>query len=334
MQAHGAPALAGRSSTGILGGMVHGEIADGGRVLAVVPVRDGQPSLGAGEAIAEAGGAAVLIGSGTEPAAAALPSLSAGWCAEVGDYAPARWAAALAEVLTDTAAVLLPASPDGRDLAPRLAAAMDRPLLAGCCAVAEGLVEVVRFEGRVVVAVAVDGPLVATLMVGMRSAEPAGVPPRLRALDLTLGQQPDVEVLEVLPPDLATADLADARRIFAAGGGLTHGEPAGAQAVDLLAGIATALGASYGATRVVTDAGHAQYQRQIGTTGVIVDPDLYVAFGISGASQHLGGLGRPDHVVSVNPDAECPMSAMADLVIVADAPPLLCELADRLGVRR
>ena len=74
------------------------------------------------------------------------------------------------------------------------------------------------------------------------------------------------------------------------------------------------------------------YDRQIGTTGVTVDPELYVAFGISGAAQHVGGLGTPEHVVSVNTDPSCPMTLMADLGIVADAPSVLAALADRLGV--
>ena len=96
--------------------------------------------------------------------------------------------------------------------------------------------------------------------------------------------------------------------------------------------MAAALGGSAGATRVATDAGWTGYERQIGTTGVAVDPDLYVALGVSGAAQHIGGLGAPRHVVSVNTDPSCPMTAMADLGLVTDAGALLAELADRLGV--
>ena len=63
-----------------------------------------------------------------------------------------------------------------------------------------------------------------------------------------------------------------------------------------------------------------------------VNPGLYVAFGISGAAQHVSGLGAPDHMVAVNTDPCCPMMAMADLAIVTDAPAVLGELAERLGV--
>jgi electron transfer flavoprotein alpha subunit len=96
--------------------------------------------------------------------------------------------------------------------------------------------------------------------------------------------------------------------------------------------VAAAIGGSAGATRVATDAGWTGYERQIGTTGVTVDPDLYIALGVSGAAQHTGGLGSPRHVVSVNTDPSCPMTAMADLGLVTDAGALLAELARRLGV--
>ena len=96
--------------------------------------------------------------------------------------------------------------------------------------------------------------------------------------------------------------------------------------------VGEALDASMGATRVVTDAGYVGHERQIGTTGVAVDPALYVAFAISGAVQHTAGLGHPEHVISVNTDPHCPMMAMADLAVVTDANGLLDELAARLGV--
>jgi electron transfer flavoprotein alpha subunit len=87
-----------------------------------------------------------------------------------------------------------------------------------------------------------------------------------------------------------------------------------------------------GATRVVTDAGWTDHQRQIGTTGVAIDPDLYVALGVSGATQHTGGLGAPHHVVSVNTDPSCPMTSLANLGLVTDATGLLLALAGRLEI--
>ena len=81
----------------------------------------------------------------------------------------------------------------------------------------------------------------------------------------------------------------------------------------------------------MTDAGWVDVERQIGTTGAVVDPDLYVAVGISGALQHVSGLGHPRDVVAVNLDPSCPMMALADLAIVTDAPAFVAALERRLS---
>jgi electron transfer flavoprotein alpha subunit len=303
-------------------------------VVAVVPVREGVPPLGADETVAEAEGAALLVGTGVTEAAGELASLRTGWLAENGTFAPGRWAVQLAAVLAGTERILLPASPDGRDLAPRLAAELGRPLLAGAIRVGLEGAEVARWGGRVCVDLAADGPFVATLQPRVRGSEPAGVAATLAELNLPEASSvPDATVVEVLDPEPRTVDLAEAARIFGAGAGLGHGRLDGPSAVELLGRLAAALGASLGATRVVTDAGWTGYQRQIGTTGVVVNPELYVAFGISGAAQHLGGLGDPAHVVSINTDPSCPMTAAADLGIVADAQAVLLELAGMLEVQ-
>ena len=85
-----------------------------------------------------------------------------------------------------------------------------------------------------------------------------------------------------------------------------------------------------GATRVITDRGWVGHERQIGTTGVVVDPSLYIAFGISGAVQHTSGLGQPDHIISVNTDPHCPMMQLADLAIVSDANEVVAALIEKL----
>jgi electron transfer flavoprotein alpha subunit len=299
--------------------------------LAVVVVRNGNLPVGAPEAVAEAGGRVLLLGSGTVRAASELGAPRA-WAAETVGAAPAGLSAALVPVLEHVTLLILPASPDGRDLAPRLAAALDRPLL-GCATSAvvhEGgvVATLARLEGRLEVEVASTGPAVVTLLPGCRSPLP---PSNGEVFEVVLDVPPgvDAERLEVLEPDPETMDLADARRVVGAGAGL--GAKDGAT-FDLLRAVAARLGATAGATRVVTDAGWMGHERQIGTTGVSIDPDLYLALGVAGASQHTGGLGSPRHVVSVNTDPSCPMTAMADLGLVTDAHALLEELADRLGV--
>jgi electron transfer flavoprotein alpha subunit len=138
----------------------------------------------------------------------------------------------------------------------------------------------------------------------------------------------DPTVVAVLPPDVTTMDLAEADRIFSGGAGLDS-----ASRFVQLRAVAAALGASMGATRVISDRGWVEHQRQIGTTGVVVDPNVYLAFGISGAVQHTAGLGAPDHIVSINTDAHCPMMQLADLAVVADANAVLDEL-ERLVLDR
>lgn len=303
-------------------------------MIAVIVVRDGMLPLGADETVAEAGGQALLVGTGVKEAAGELTTLKTGLLAENGPFAPGRWAAQLAGVLVEFDQVLLPASPDGRDLAPRLAAELGRPLFPGAVRITAGQVELSRWDSRVTVTQPATAPFVATLEPGSRGlpADP-GHGKHITTITLLERDVPDVEVLEVLAPEPGTVDLAEAPRIFGAGAGLGHGDLDGPSAVKLLGSVASALGASLGATRVVTDAGWTGYHRQIGTTGVVTAPELYVAFGISGAAQHIGGLRDPAHVVSVNIDPSCPMTAMAELGIVADAQSVLVELARLLEAR-
>lgn len=298
--------------------------------IAVVPVRGGVLPAGAEEAVAEAAGIVLLAGSGTGIAAADL-AVDAEWIgtAEIGDVAFGAWAAALGPVLVPYDLVLLPASPDGRDLAPRLAAVLTRPLLAGAVELRADGVHLSRCGGLVTEHVAVDGPVVVTLQPGVRGVSPRrGELPEPRPVVVDLPAGHDADVLDVSPPDPRTMDLAESPRILAGGAGLR-----GPEDFVLLSRVAAALGASMGATRVVADIGWVEHERYIGTTGVVVDPDLYVAFGISGAIQHVTGLGAPEHVAAVNTDPSCPMMAMADLAIVTDAPALLEEIARRLGVQ-
>lgn len=302
-------------------------------MLAVVVVRDGQLPAGAHETVAEAGGAVLIGGSGTGKAADGLDVASRVWLLEVPSVAPAALAGTLAQALRHVDMAVLPASPDGRDLAPRLAVILGRPLLAGAVRCTPDEVEVTRLDDRLSVRVGVDGPVVVTLRPGRRGTLAPAQRKQVSALTPDTGETSlDAESVELLQPEPGVVDLAEARRIVGGGAGLVPAGADGAAMMRLLADVGAALGASAGATRVVTDAGWMSYDRQIGTTGVSVGPDLYIAFGISGAAQHVGGLGAPEHVVSVNTDPSCPMTAMSDLGIVADAPAVLGGLAERLGV--
>jgi len=329
-----------------------------GRAVAVVVARDGRLPIGAHQAVDEARGRAIVVGAGAEAGAAALVGAEQVWWSETGPgLRPGALAAWLAPRVGHIAMVVMPASPDGRDLAPRLAAVLDRPLVAGAacatCRTGDGDGEggpaatpsvralVARIDDQVLVPVEIDGPAVVTLAPGLPVPVRDRAVPVLRPLpepehvgSADAGARLDPELIALVEPDLHTMDLSDASRVVSGGAGLAVGldDHRAAGTFALLGEVAAALGGSAGATRVATDAGWTGYERQIGTTGVTIDPDLYLAFGVSGAAQHVGGVGSPRHIVSVNTDGSCPMTAMADLGLVTDARALLEELARRLGV--
>lgn len=297
-------------------------------MLAVVFVRDGVIPSGGDEVIAECSGRVLLCGTGTQAAASAVHGTSVRTL-ETGVFAPGALASAIAPFVDDDV-VVLPGSPDGRDLAPRLAHALRRYLLAGAVRVTDRQAWVARAGGREIHEVTVEFPFVATMIPGARGIEPgegsSGSPTELPPP--AAAASADCTVLEVLPPDVATMDLTEAPRILGGGAGLDA-----SARFDQMRDVATSLGASIGATRVITDRGWLPHSRQIGTTGCVIDPELYLAFGISGAVQHTAGLGQPQHIVSVNTDPHCPMMQLADLAIVCDANAALDALETKLAER-
>lgn len=298
-------------------------------MIALIPVRNGVLPAGAPDAIAEAGGRVLVAGSAT--ADADVDGIASEvLLAELGSVELGRWASTLApiiESLPEADIVVLPHSPDGRDLAPRLAAELGRPLLAGATGVTAHRVRVARRGGLELHELRPTGPFVATLQPGVRGGLALDTPPTVTELHpapATVDAH-DAVVVEVLPPDVQTMDLTEASRIIGGGAGL--------QTDDRFAQLdrfAVAIGGVMGATRVITDRSWVHHDRQIGTTGVVVDPELYLSFGVSGAVQHTSGLGHPDHIISVNTDPHCPMMMMSDLAIVADANETLDELLRQL----
>ena len=128
-------------------------------------------------------------------------------------------------------------------------------------------------------------------------------------------------------PDLATAQIV-------IGGGVALGS---AENFQLIEKLAKTLGAAVGATRAAVDAGYAPNDWQIGQTGKIIAPDLYIAIGISGALQHLAGIQGAKKIVAINSDPEAPLVKLADVALIGDLfeiiPQLVAEL-ERLGISR
>ena len=241
-------------------------------------------------------------------------------------------------------AVLLPGSANGSDLAPRLAARLGAACLIDCAgAVPDG-------DGLAAVRWAFDDraqecwrvpprlPLVATVRPGSRGA-PRRRPRPLRLVPVPpagpgrgggqAGARPGPRRLRALPADPRSVRLAEASRIVAAGLGI--GSRDALRQVEELADL---LGASPGASRPLADRGWVAFDRQIGVTGQVVSPELYVAVGISGAVQHTEGIHDAKTVVALNLDASCPMMALADLAVVGDATKVVPALLSALRERR
>jgi electron transfer flavoprotein alpha subunit len=297
--------------------------------LAIVLLRDGALPVGADEVTAEADGVVAIVGTGVDHV-----DLNALISARRVVLAECAWrdrvdAARQVVAGLDAVIVIAPSSPDGRDMAPRLAARLQWPLLAGAISVDSQAAHLSRVGGRVIEQHRITGPVVATLIPGLRGSSPAGVVPTVERFNVlaSSGHAGSVTTLEVLPPDAATMDLAEATRIVGGGQGLRSTEK-----FEQLGRVGAAIGASLGGTRVASDAGWIPFERQIGTTGVAVNPRLYLAFAISGATQHVSGLGTPDHIISVNTDSSCPMMATANLAITADANAVLDALERRLNL--
>jgi len=247
----------------------------------------------------------------------------------------AERAAAIIGVETD-ALVLLGAGPDGRDVAGTLSGLTSLGVLVNATAVdwSDGrpTVEMGTFGGKIVtISTFTGGGGIVTVRPNTVVAEAAATPGTVEAAaprsDPAL---PRVPVLDQVVEAGAVAPIEEARIIVAGGRGV--GGPDGFALVQELA---TELGGAVGASRAAVDSGWIPYAQQIGQTGKIVKPELYLALGISGAIQHKVGMQTAKTIVAVNRDPDAPIAEFADLVVVGDlfevAPALLLALRARAG---
>jgi electron transfer flavoprotein alpha subunit len=213
------------------------------------------------------------------------------------------------------------ASAQGKDLAPRVAAKLALPIVTDATSArwdGDALVaEKPGYTGKVIATIALTAnPALISVRPG--SFVPAEAPAAGRVESLQPADDPAaarVRVTETIVGDTAKLDLGEAPVIVSGGRGLKE-----AKNFALLEELAAAFGnAAVGATRAVTDDGWRPHSDQIGQTGRLVSPDLYVAVGISGAIQHLAGMRTSRTIVAINRDKDAPIFKVADYGIVGDA---------------
>lgn len=313
---------------------------------------DGSPSrsalelaAGAAELAKQSAGSSVALAYGPGAAdAAALGAAGAARAVVLGDApAPAiTHAAAAAAAVEDLAplALLAPATPNGRDLAASLVGLLGLP--------AFGPVRAVRIEGGRVRSeqATLQGTFITVSEPNDEAAHPAVVlvlPSTFTPIEggsgtAAVSAAPGVEagplgaatIVESHPAEAAVENLEEANIIVAGGRGVGS-----ANGFAPLHELAAALGGAVGASRAAADAGWVPYQLQIGQTGKVVKPALYVGCGISGAIQHRVGMQTAENVLAINKDPDAPIGEFADLFVVGDlftiVPKLTAAIRRRKG---
>lgn len=244
--------------------------------------------------------------------------------AELGDAPPAD---ALADSLAALAGgydvVALPATMAGKDLAPRLAGLLDRPMVSDVVGVESGSVFVrPMFAGNVTATVEVDAP---QFVVTVRSTAFKGGADVSRAA-FTLPSATNTERVSVDAATGGRPDLSQAAVVVSGGRPLKDAETF----EKLIGGLADKLGGAVGATRAAVDSGIAPNELQVGQTGKIVAPGLYIAAGISGSTQHMAGMKDSKVIVAINTDPDAPIFEIADFGLVMDLYQAIPELMDKL----
>jgi electron transfer flavoprotein alpha subunit len=223
---------------------------------------------------------------------------------------------------------------DSRDVAARVAAANNSTLLGNATDIlSETKAQTQIFGGTKIVDVDLQGPNPKLVITRPKSFEASAVGGSAETEQVSI-EIPDTEkgakVIERHEEEAAGVKLEEAKVVISGGRGLL--EP---KNFEMLEQIAKALGnAAVGATRAVVDAGWVPYAMQVGQTGKTVKPDVYIAAGISGASQHQVGMKESKRIIAINKDPEAPIFQISDLGIVGDTMKVLPALIEEISKRK
>ena len=285
---------------------------------------------------------AIYAGADGDVIAAELGAHGAAKVLSTGDLAgglvgPAL-AAAMAEAIAGGAtplAIMLGTTQDGRDTAGRLAVKLDAPVITN-------IVELDDDGGLVGTEPVFGG--VTNVKTKFTSDKPGIflIRPKSFAAEPSDGGAAAVEALAV--PDLGATggakvsnrfiEESDGPKLDEAGVVVSGGRGLGeAEKYQMIEDLAKALGGAAGASRAIVDAGWVPYSYQVGQTGKVVKPDVYIACGISGATQHMVGMKGSKTIIAINKDPEAPIFSIADLGIIGDVHKVLPALLEALSAR-
>src|SRR5262245_6586376 len=281
---------------------------------------------------AGAGDASALASQAGEYGASKLFTIDTGE-ALPGHVAAASLAQLAGEQNPDV--ILFAQTYDGRDAVARLSVKLDRPVLTnGMSLEDDGTFGTAIFGGVTLVDVQLtgDGPALIAIRPKSFGAEPSGggAAEVVAVGAADAGRAAEAKVLDRHVEEQQGPKLEDASVVVSGGRGIGAAE----NYAPLVEELAKLLKGAWGASRAIVDAGWVPYALQVGQTGKTVKPKVYIALGISGATQHLVGMKNSDNIIAVNKDGEAPIFSVADLGIVGDVHKVVPQLIELLKAKQ